>query len=684
MDTLATGADFAFTPESGQDTVYVLGVSLQGCLDTTAYAFNVDSFTVLEDLSIEIETPEELTIGCCESDSIPLSATANLSCVEYLWFDDVSFIDPLASGPEYAFVPDVNRDTVYVLGISTFGCRDTATFIFDIDSALVAELLAVEIEAPEEITIGCCAADSVELIATANFECVDYAWFGDATFADTLSASDRFRFAPDIDQDTFYVIGTSTLGCRDTATYIFRLDSALVIEELVVEIDVPEDIIIDCCEAEDIEISGTANLNCVEYFWFSDATLSDTLAAGPDFSFNPQIGQDTFYLLGVSILGCLDTAVFEFRIDDYPLAENLEASVDGPVDVIIDCCGPSELIDLQANANLACVTFAWFADATLTDTLAVGEKYSLEPSGASDTIYLQAVSDNGCTDIALYTYDSQFEPIEAMIDGPTDVVLACCDNDPVQLLGMSNIDCVTYIWFGDEGLTDTLGTGDELLVIPEDLQSDYFLQVVSENGCTAVAQQTLVIATDDNLEVSIDAPNQIPMGDTEISLFANSNLPCTEYFWFADQALTDTLGSGATIVVKLGAMEEREIYLQGFTANGCVAEANVSLLRDCSEPFVPNAFTPNGDNINDVLYVRGENIEVVRFQILNRWGNVVYDICNDPKCDDSCSMTCGWDGTFRNEGNRLPPDVYGYVLEARCTVGDQEVFVINGNVTLFR
>ena len=93
----------------------------------------------------------------------------------------------------------------------------------------------------------------------------------------------------------------------------------------------------------------------------------------------------------------------------------------------------------------------------------------------------------------------------------------------------------------------------------------------------------------------------------------------------------------------------------------------------CQEPyvFIPNAFTPNGDNLNDILFVEGNLIEEMYLAIYDRWGELVFE---------SRSPDEGWDGTFR--GKELPADSYGFLLEIRC-IGGEEYFR-KGNITLLR
>ncbi|TAE47882.1 MAG: hypothetical protein EAZ89_16570 [Bacteroidetes bacterium] len=87
--------------------------------------------------------------------------------------------------------------------------------------------------------------------------------------------------------------------------------------------------------------------------------------------------------------------------------------------------------------------------------------------------------------------------------------------------------------------------------------------------------------------------------------------------------------------------------------------------------FIPTAFTPNGDGVNDVLYVRGSGIRELEFQIYNEWGERMF-ISRD--------MQTGWDGTYR--GKALEPDTY--VCIARAVFSDGKTQVFTTTSTLLR
>ena len=102
---------------------------------------------------------------------------------------------------------------------------------------------------------------------------------------------------------------------------------------------------------------------------------------------------------------------------------------------------------------------------------------------------------------------------------------------------------------------------------------------------------------------------------------------------------------------------------------------NVNLPCDPETVIIPNAFTPDGDGLNDTFSAATEERieEVLEMKIFNRWGNPVY----------SSETGEPWDGM---DGDKAAPmDVYVYVMTVGCEVGDLNERVIrSGEVTLIR
>jgi len=113
-----------------------------------------------------------------------------------------------------------------------------------------------------------------------------------------------------------------------------------------------------------------------------------------------------------------------------------------------------------------------------------------------------------------------------------------------------------------------------------------------------------------------------------------------------------------------------EYYVLISNSLGCMSEDSLHInLPD--NVFVPNAFSPNGDGENDVLYIKGNSIKSIDFIIYDRWGNKVFE---------SENINNGWNGTYK--GQPLNTGTYVYYLSA--TMFDGKIIEKKGNVALLR
>jgi gliding motility-associated-like protein len=112
--------------------------------------------------------------------------------------------------------------------------------------------------------------------------------------------------------------------------------------------------------------------------------------------------------------------------------------------------------------------------------------------------------------------------------------------------------------------------------------------------------------------------------------------------------------------------------------NGCESDAQVTVMVR-NEIFVPNLFTPNGDNNNDYFNIYGTGIDKIHLLIYNIEGILIFETTSVEE-----ATVTGWDGQYK--GNPLPPGKYLWVLEAASTDGAKLLF--NGSnkgiVTLLR
>jgi gliding motility-associated-like protein len=108
---------------------------------------------------------------------------------------------------------------------------------------------------------------------------------------------------------------------------------------------------------------------------------------------------------------------------------------------------------------------------------------------------------------------------------------------------------------------------------------------------------------------------------------------------------------------------------------GCVDSATLDVIVQPEFTFyVPNAFTPNGDGINEVFFGQGIGIAKYEMWIFDRWGNLIFT-CTD--------INQSWDGTVQGKGGQLCQiDTYVWKVAITDVFDKKHKFI--GHVSLIR
>jgi gliding motility-associated-like protein len=110
------------------------------------------------------------------------------------------------------------------------------------------------------------------------------------------------------------------------------------------------------------------------------------------------------------------------------------------------------------------------------------------------------------------------------------------------------------------------------------------------------------------------------------------------------------------------------------TAHDCTTTETIEVKKDCYID-IPNAFTPNGDDVNDYFFPRqllSRSVTKFRMQVFNRWGQLIFETKQ--------TNGRGWDGRFNQTSQ--PQGVYVYLIDVEIDGSHTEQY--NGNVTLIR
>lgn len=198
-----------------------------------------------------------------------------------------------------------------------------------------------------------------------------------------------------------------------------------------------------------------------------------------------------------------------------------------------------------------------------------------------------------------------------------------------------------------------------------------------KNGCDTTLQATLEQpeALQAQLQANIDGdPPTLPIGQSaELSLLVSKPLSSiTNIIW-----TPDSIGcqSCTSVIVQPNISTTYSVKVTDI--NGCTVTANLLLfVQQTQRVFIPSAFSPNGDGINDKFYINaGQEItKLLSLRVFNRWGNLMYNVTNAVPNDPDF----GWDGTLN--GHRVANGVYVYYAELERS--DGQTVVVKGEVTL--
>ncbi|GAB4248694.1 MAG: hypothetical protein Kow0027_11230 [Saprospiraceae bacterium] len=143
---------------------------------------------------------------------------------------------------------------------------------------------------------------------------------------------------------------------------------------------------------------------------------------------------------------------------------------------------------------------------------------------------------------------------------------------------------------------------------------------------------------------------------------------------------TDGLSCADCLEPLAGPAHDTEYSLSITDSSGCVALAYTTVLVDRRPAYyVPNAFSPNDDGINDELLVfsrPGLVKQVNSFRVFDRWGGLVFENYDFPPATSGY----GWDG--RKDGRRMHPGVYVWMAELLLV--DDSTVLLKGEVVLVR
>ena len=203
---------------------------------------------------------------------------------------------------------------------------------------------------------------------------------------------------------------------------------------------------------------------------------------------------------------------------------------------------------------------------------------------------------------------------------------------------------------------------------------DVKLKAISDKNCTSTLIREKMIETFKNPIAQFTAdPNPASVLDPTIHFYDQSINPIKSWKWdFGDGTPSVSVKNNPVHVYPLENTGIYPVQLVVTDTNGC----KDSIIKEVEiKPyfafFMPNAFTPDGNGINDTFFGKGVGIDEYQLWIFDRWGNLVFE---------SANINEGWNGSLKNGKEVSLMDVFVWKVKLKDIFGKKHTYT--GTVTI--
>lgn len=274
---------------------------------------------------------------------------------------------------------------------------------------------------------------------------------------------------------------------------------------------------------------------------------------------------------------------------------------------------------------------------------------------------LETIDANGC-----YLRDSAKIIVKPFIGELSPTKASICFDDPLPLEASGGSQ---YNWYDNPSMTGSPASLDcttcpNPKALPPLGVTNYYVLITTDVGCKDTLKAEITVNPKPVIE-SFPADTTIKFGQSIVLQAFGGSF----YTWTPTATLNDSYSGSPLATPK----ETTHYVVTGANEFGCIA-LDTSIVRiDYRSPvLIPNAFSPNGDGLNDVFGVENFKFQrLLEFRVFDRWGKQVFE---------TTSPTKGWDGTI--DGKKAAQEVYYYII--RLGYGDDFVETFKGDVTLIR
>ena len=534
--------------------------------------------------------------------------------------------------------------TTYVLTVTSNGCSSSDSVTLTVNT-----LPTAAIDPP---VTDVCQGSSVKLTGYANGDPTGlayyYSWVPTTGLSDPNSAVTMA--SPNV--TTTYTLYVGTSKCWKFADAI----TVTVLPTPITTVPTPDDLI---CYGDTIQLQANYVFNPavipapspIVIEWTPAFNISDSSAANP--FVHPTIS--TTYVATISVSGQCPTKD-SVRIE---VTQNLFANATADTSVV---CG-SKPIQLQAFGGLGSPLYSW-SNAQFLNNATIANPIAVIDSNNTNSVLVPfelTITEGFCDD-----KDTVYVLVHpTIVSDYIGTHKRGCVPLEVNFLEQTQ-NTIGYVWnFGDD--TNPSNDPNPTHIYEKAGIFPVTLTALGKGGCTENISYGTITVTDTTFGGFISDPSidSVVVAPNAAIQFTDTTIHATGWIWDFGDGITSAERNPKHIYQNPG---EYTVTLTVTNEDGCVAHISKTPYNVVAPNLmIPNIFTPNGDNVNDIWEVLYSGKESFFMEVYDRWGNQLFT---------SESPTKGWNGTMKG-GAKANDGVYFYSVK----VGEK---TYTGNVTLMR
>jgi gliding motility-associated-like protein len=400
----------------------------------------------------------------------------------------------------------------------------------------------------------------------------------------------------------------------------------------------------------------------VKYKWdFDDNGSWEDSTANPSFIY-PGPGTISCRLYGISNNGCTG-----FKVNPVIVHDNPVASLQAPS----TCLGDNTpFTNLSTSSDGAITTYLWdFNGDNVTDNVNTNPVHSYNTYGVYLT-KLEVQTQYGCTHVISKSVYVNPKPVaQFSVKNNIGCPDLCTEFTNSSTIAKGSI--VTHQWqFGDGTLP--VYTQSPVHCYRSGIYS-VILKVVSDSGCiSTLTMPNIINAYPAPIADFNVTPEQVDINEPVVSVTSNASGASFTQYYLGDGSVYEKNNFTHSFNIS----EPQKIAIFQYVKNeyGCSDTiARVIDIKPSYVIYIPNAFTPNADGLNDQFQAKGHGIHKFKMQIFDRWGHVIFE---------SEDLNDAWDGTVKGSSDPIKNDVY--VWKAQVEDVFHQNHQLNGHVTLMK